>query len=176
MKESRVFNVLRVLGFAAWTSTFAFPVTAGEVSEVSAVPAPELKLVDLGGASPQLGDYRGRVVLINFWASWCTPCLKEMPSLQRLAKSLESKPFALLTINMGESPAAASRALKLMKAELPVLLDRNGDVYRQWGAKLLPTSFVLDKQGEIRYRILGDMEWDADAEVEEILQALLRED
>ena len=176
MRTSNLSSVLRVLGFAAWLTAAACPVMAGEVFGVDAVPGPDWQLADLDGATVQLDDYRGRVVLINFWASWCTPCLTEMPSLQRFSESMEGKPFALLTINMGESRAAAARAVRQRKVEFPVLLDRKGDVFRQWGAKMLPTSFILDREGRIRYRILGDMEWDNDREVDEILEVLLRED
>ena len=176
MRTASVLSVLWVLGLSVWFGPFTPSTSAGEVSAVNAVSAPDWQLSDLDGATVQLRDYRGRVVLINFWAGWCTPCLKEMPSLQRLSTSMEGKPFALLTINTGQSRGAATRSVRQTKVQLPVLLDRNGDVFRQWKGRMLPTSFILDREGRVRYRILGDMEWDNDREVEEILAALLRED
>lgn len=176
MRTSRAFSVLRVLGLAVWLGPFTPAASAGEVSEVKAVSAPDWQLADLDGEPVRLGDYRGRVVLMNFWAGWCTPCLKEMPSLQRLSASMEGKPFALLTINTGESRGAAARSVRQTQVQLPVALDRNGDVFRQWQGRMLPTSFILDREGRVRYRILGDMEWDNDREVGEILEALLHQD
>jgi len=155
-----------------WSS---IPLRAAEVSAVTAHPAPALELHDLAGATHRLEDYRGQVVLLNFWASWCTPCLREMPSLQRLAESLSEKPFSLLAINMGESQYKAARSARGMDYHLPVMMDPQGDVFQQWGGRMLPTSFLLDREGNVRYRILGDAEWDNDAEIAEILQALIAE-
>jgi len=171
-KRHRLVRLALGLCCLLWASA---PLRAAEVSAVPARPAPKLQLQDLEGAIHRLAEYRGRVVLLNFWASWCTPCLREMPSLQRLAESLTEKPFSLLAVNMAESQKRAAQSVRRLGYRLPVLLDPQGDVFHQWGGRMLPTSYILDRRGNIRYRILGDAEWDNDAEIAEILQALIAE-
>ena len=131
-------------------------------SYVSPVDAPPLRLEDVNGAWHDLADYRGEVVLVNFWASWCTPCLQEMPGMQRLADSLSDRPFQVLAVNVAERHYRFRRILDNMGIELRVLLDTDGDRFRSWRGKVLPTSFLLDSNGKIRYQVIGPMEWDSE--------------
>ena len=117
-------------------------------------------LTDLKGESHKLTDYRGKVVLINFWASWCLPCIKEMPSMKALADKLENSDFALLTLNASDSSRRIRETLKRLQLELTVLQDSKGKTTKAWQVKVLPTSFLLDRNGEVRYKIVGPMEWD----------------
>jgi thiol-disulfide isomerase/thioredoxin len=106
-----------VLSLRAW---------AGELEAVPGTPqAPTLALADPGGKFHALTDNRGRVVLVNFWASWCPPCLHEMPSLQRLAEATASWPFKVLAVNVGETPQRAEEALKRLGYKETLLLDRD---------------------------------------------------
>jgi len=125
-------------------------------------PPPTLSLSDTRGVRHQLADYRGKVVLVNFWASWCPPCIKEMPGLQRLQKKLGKQPFDILAVNVGEQKYRVWKFTKLIDFTLPVLLDTRSETFAAWDASVLPTSFLLDTEGRIRYRVQGDLEWDSE--------------
>jgi len=121
-------------------------------------------LPDLNGKTHTLADYKGKVVLINFWASWCTPCILEMPGMQRLANSLSDDNFELLTLNTTDSPRRIQATLKRLKLDLIVLRDQDSTTFRTWNGQVLPTSYLFDYNGQVRYRVVGPMEWD-DADV-----------
>jgi peroxiredoxin len=140
-------------------TTFA-PKTERQLRPYAGDPQPwPLTLPDLAGKQHQLADYRGRVVLINFWASWCPPCVKEMPSLQELQRRLRDRPFTLLAVNMAEAANLVREFLKTHDLDFTVLLDADGTALKQWKVMAFPTSFVLDKQGRIRYALFGSIEW-----------------
>ena len=122
----------------------------------------------------QLEDYRGKVILVNFWASWCPPCIKEMPGLQRLQAQLADRPFEILAVNVGEQRYKVWKFAKLVNFTLPVLLDTKSHTFNTWDASVLPTSFLLDTEGRIRYRVQADLEWDT-AEVIALIEELLAE-
>lgn len=126
-------------------------------------PLPDLGLPDLKGEMHQLADYRGKVVLVNFWASWCSPCIKEMPGLQRLQEKLAGQPFVILPVNVGEKKYRVWKFAKLINFTPQVLLDTHSQAFAEWNASVLPTSFLLDAEGRIRYRAQGDLEWDSEA-------------
>ena len=121
---------------------------------------PPLVLLDLAGKRHSLGDYRGRVVLVNFFGTWCPPCLQEMPSLLVLAAALEDQPFAVLAVDVGDSPARLRQVFGEQKAAFTILLDSKQTAARSWRALAFPTSFVLDPEGRIRYSAEGPVEWD----------------
>jgi thiol-disulfide isomerase/thioredoxin len=136
--------------------------------------AQDFSLADLKGNSHALADYRGKVVVVNFWASWCPPCVQEMPGLQRLQQRLADEPFVILAVNVGEKKYRVWKFVKLINFSLPVLLDTDKRVFGAHGAEVLPTSYLLDRQGRVRYRVQGDLEWDSDAVVS-VIQQLLSE-
>lgn len=117
-------------------------------------------LPDLKEKTHALSDYQGKVVLVNFWASWCTPCLLEMPGMQRLENTLSDKDFVILTLNTTDSVRRIQETLKRLKLSFTVLLDHDGKTFDQWQARVLPTSYLLDKNGRVHYRVDGPMEWD----------------
>ena len=122
-----------------------------------------LALKDLDGKPHTLADYKGRVVLINFWATWCPPCRAEMPSMQRLKIAMKDKPFTILAVDMGETEAEVRQFLKEMKApklDFTILMDKDGKSLKEWKVFVFPTSYVLDAQGKLRYSLLGSTEWD----------------
>lgn len=130
-----------------------------------------LALRDMDGKAHTLADYKGKVVLINFWATWCPPCRAEMPSMQRLKQRMAGKPFAILAVDMAESESQIRTFLKQMKTakiDFTILRDTNGKALKDWKVFVFPTSFVLDTNGQLRYSLLGSTEWDAPNTVQRI--------
>ncbi len=122
--------------------------------------ADEFTLPDLKDRVHALSSYKGKVVLVNFWASWCPPCIYEMPELTRLKKQLVDQPFEIIALNVGEKKYRVRKFVKLINFNLPVLLDTSQDTFNAWGIKTLPTSFLIDAEGDIRYRIRGNPDWE----------------
>ena len=148
---------------------------AGELSEITNLSSPrELNLPDLFGQQRSLDEFSSKVLLVNFWASWCTPCLEEMPGIQRLAGILRDKPFAVIGVNVGETQRRVQVTAKRLDIEFTVLLDRDSTVFKDWGASVLPTSYILDRDGRVRYLGLGPLEWDR-GDIVKLLQELLTE-
>lgn len=149
-------------------------VQAAAFEERSAVPAPELRAHNLPGASKTLADYRGKVVLLNFWASWCPPCQREMPSMERLRLKMAGRPLAVVAIDSAETREEVDAFLAKMKVGFPILLDPDGSNTKRWKVFALPTSFLLDASGRIRYVLTGPTEWD-EGEALAKIEALLAE-
>lgn len=152
---------------------FASAGQAAEFVRVDSAKPPPLVLKDLQGNSHQLGEYRGKVVLVNFWATWCPPCREEMPSMQRLKVKMTGRPFAMLGVNSGEPIGDIEEFLKGVKVNFPILLDADSAVTRRWKVYGLPTSFLVDRQGRVRYSLTGTTEWDEDealTRIEELLK------
>jgi thiol-disulfide isomerase/thioredoxin len=137
-------------------------------------PAPELKAQDLAGASKTLADYRGKVVLLNFWASWCPPCLREIPSMERLRIKMAGRPLAIVALDSAEAQEDVNAFLSRMTLGFPVLLDPDGSNTRRWKVFALPTTFLLDAEGRVRYVLTGPTEWDED-EALAVIESLLAE-
>ena len=120
---------------------------------------PPLALEDIEGRPHRLESYRGKVVLVNFWATWCEPCRDEMPSIERLRRSMDGRPFAVLAVNLAE-PASRIRAfLEKTPVGFTVLLDRDTAVAKAWKARILPATYIVGPDGKIRYAHLGELDW-----------------
>ena len=122
---------------------------------------PPLVLRDLEGRRFDLAELRGRVVVVNFWATWCVPCRDELPSLQRLREKMAGKPVEVLTVNYGEMPERVRPFLEKEGLALRVLLDRQKDAGREWRVGGLPMTFVVDATGHARYSAFGELDWSA---------------
>ncbi len=133
---------------------------------------PPLALSDLAGRSHALADYRGKVVLVNFWATWCEPCREEMPSMQRLTAHLSGRPFAILAVNYGESPARVDEFVKRSALDLPILLDPGQAAARAWRVRTLPASFLVGADGQVRYSVIGELDWVSTGAVDTIRRLL----
>ncbi|MGB5562732.1 MAG: TlpA disulfide reductase family protein, partial [Sedimenticolaceae bacterium] len=109
-----------------------------------------------------------------FWASWCSPCIREMPGIQRLAATMADLHFAVVSVNVGEGERRVQAAAGRLRIEFPVLLDKDSTAFKDWGADVLPTAYVLDRSGRIRYIARGPMEWDR-VDIVETLKQLAAE-
>ena len=156
-------------------SALSLPAFAGDLVRIPNAPlAPALEAADLAGQRQALSQYRGSVVLVNFWASWCPPCLREMPSLGRLAESLAGRPFKVLAVNVGETPRRAEEAMRRIGYRGTLLLDPDQEIFDAWKARVLPISFLVACDGRLRYQALGPLEWDAPT-VMDAVESLVRE-
>lgn len=121
-------------------------------------PAPTLRLMDIDEKVVDLAQYKERVVLINFWATWCPPCRKEFPSLGRVRKLFKPNQFEVLAVNVGEDPDSVFSFTGI--TEFPVLFDRDAKAMTAWSVRGLPTTFLVDRQGRLAYRATGGREFD----------------
>ncbi len=156
---------------------FLLPVVAGAavLSEVEGRPnAPAINLLRLSGERFSLEENRGKVVLVNFWATWCPPCLKELPSMQDLWKKYRNRDFVMVGVNVGEDDEEVFRFTGSFDTELdfPLLLDQDLKVVKTWPVFGLPTTFVIDKRGRIVYRAKGERDW-MDSEIQTTLERLM---
>jgi len=136
---------------------------------------PALILKNLNGREINLAQFKHHVVLVNFWASWCPPCVDEMPSLQRLSKQMPENLFVILGVNIAEDRQTILKFLdEKVSVEFPILLDSDGTYMRQWNVMAFPTSFVIDKHGKIRFALFGSIDWDS-PEIIKTIQPLLIE-
>ncbi len=150
-----------VLGLALWLH--------GRTPQV----APDFAVPDLDGQAVRLSAYRGQVVLVNLWATWCPPCREEIPSMQRLHERLKDKGFVLLAVSEDEGGADGVKAfVKQMKVTFPVLLDPDGDVGRKYEIWGFPESFLLDRDGRVVERVIGPRDWSTPEQIARI-EALL---
>ena len=125
--------------------------------DTKAVPA--LSATDLQGKAWRLADLRGKAVLINFWASWCAPCQAEMPSLQALQRAQAPDSLVVLAVNFKEAGPVAQRFVQRTGLDLPVLLDPQGAIARQWQVKVFPTTVLVAADGRVRALVRGELDW-----------------
>lgn len=135
-------------------------------------PTPALQATDLKGQVWRLADLRGKAVLINFWASWCEPCRAEMPSLQDLAQRHGPDRLLVLAVNFKEPAITARRYVERADLQLPVLLDPDGTLARQWGVKVFPSTILIAADGRVRGVVRGELDWSGPA-VAQLLAPLL---
>jgi peroxiredoxin len=133
--------------------------------------APEISLSDLDGKTVTLAEFRGKVVIVNFWATWCPPCRKEMPSMQRAWQQLQANDVMLLAVHVGGNTDQIWEFASEFSLAFPILIDGSSRVSRSWPMRGLPTTFVIDPQGRIAYMALGGREWD-DPELLQTIYAL----
>ncbi|MDZ4254893.1 MAG: TlpA disulfide reductase family protein [Sulfuritalea sp.] len=135
-------------------------------------PAPTLALPDMDDKIIDLARYRGKLVLVNFWATWCPPCRKEFPSLGRVRKLFKPTEFEVIAVNVGEDPETVFSFAGA--PDFPVLFDRDSQAMARWSIKGLPTTLVVDRQGRLALRAVGGREFDDPAIVEQ-LKNLIRQ-
>ena len=131
--------------------------TMGSRPPVVGTPAEDFQLIDLNGKTQSLNDYRGKIVLLNFWATWCKPCTTEMPAMQVIYDKLADKGFVVLAINELEDDAKVREHIVQYGHTFPVLMDRDNKVANQFGVYGLPVSFFIDERGVVREYIKGGL-------------------
>ena len=167
-----------LLGVATFT-LFALlpgaPALAALDKPLQAIPslpaAPPLALPDEEGKKTwRLSELRGKVVLVNFWATWCPPCRKELPSMERLWRQFKDQGLVVLGVNVAEDGNAVFAFSNGLETPLtfPLLLDEDGSVTQSWPVQGLPTTYLLDKQGRIAFGAIGGREFDSPAIVEQV--------
>jgi thiol-disulfide isomerase/thioredoxin len=122
---------------------------------------PAIDLRDMSGNRLQRTNFAGKVSLVNFWATWCPPCIEEIPSLNRLKRQMQGHPFELISINYAQDKATVLDFMQKIEVDFPVLLDVNGEHAKSWKVISYPSTFVLDMQGSIRYGVNAAIEWDS---------------
>ena len=120
---------------------------------------PSIEYSDLSGKAWDLNQLKGKVVILNFWATWCAPCLEELPSLQTFQDFSTSNDLLILTINVKETPSKIQQFISRNGYTFPVIADRQGDISKKWGVKLFPTSVVISAQGKPTWIVEGPVDW-----------------
>ena len=121
--------------------------------------AEEITLVSINGNTFKLSEYRGSVVLVSFWATWCPECIWEMPSLQVLSNTFPRDRFTILAVNVGDKRKAVQAFVDQHAIKFPILLDQELEIYKKWPVLGVPTSFLIDQKGRIVYKVIGAIDW-----------------
>lgn len=164
----RVIKALAILAYLVAGSGYSAPPLTAVPGEE---PAPLFTLPDTNGRLHRLADYRGRPVIINFWATWCPPCREEIPSMNRAWKILEQEDIVMLAVNVGEDEDTIFIFNADYPADFPILMDRTGRIIEQWPVMGLPTTYVVAPDGTLAYRAIGSREWD-DRELLDMIRGL----
>lgn len=131
----------------------------GVIKMVQALPV-EIRLKNLNGQPVSLSDFRGKIVFLNFWTTWCYACRIEMPDMEKLHQKFKNKDFAMVSINLQESASQVKQFFKDFKLTFTALLDSDGEVGAHFMITSIPTTFILDKEGIIIGKVMGPREWD----------------
>jgi thiol-disulfide isomerase/thioredoxin len=165
--------MLAAIGFAGlgFLQVDLFAKTANQelerlFSDLGVLPIPpdtdplEIKLEDPTGRPISIAEFRGKIVFINFWTTWCLACVIEMPSMEKLHQKFKDKDFVMVAINLQESASRVKQFYKEYKLTFTTLLDTTGDVGAGLGIRSIPTTYILDKNGRIIGKALGPREWE----------------
>jgi len=133
------------------------------IAKVAQVTEPvEIALKDLDGNMVRLSDFRGKVVFLNFWATWCEPCRIEMPSMERLHRKLKDRGLVMLAVNLEEPVSVVRAFFEEYKLSFTALLDTKGEVGAMFGIRALPTTFIVYKDGRVIGAAMGARGWDSE--------------
>jgi len=141
----------------------AFYYQQQQIAGRAGFPAPDFALTDLNGRPYRLADFRGKVVFLNVWATWCPPCRMEMPSMERLYRRMKGRDFVMLAVSEDEGGASAVRPfIDQLGVTFPVLIDPDGIVPPRYGVTGYPETFVIDREGRVIEHTLGPEDWESE--------------
>jgi len=173
MKTLAIFGLLLPILLTISGNTLAADTTATLPKGIYVLPgdaAPDFTLENIDGEPFSLADARGRWLFLHFWASWCGPCRKEMPAIERLQASLGAQGPLVILINTAEDEETVFEFLAAVATDLDSLLDTEGAVTDQWQPRGLPATWLIDPKGRVRYQTLGGLHWDEPTYVEFLRQ------
>jgi len=122
--------------------------------------ASDFTLPLLNGENASLSSYRGKIVILNFWATWCPPCRAEMPSMETLYQRFKNQGLEILAVDLGEPARTVQQFIQNNRYTFPVMLDTNSRIGNLYGIQSIPTSFIIDREGKIIGRLVGAIHWD----------------
>lgn len=140
------------------------------------VEAKNFELLNMDEEKVKLSDFRGKVILLNFWATWCPPCIREIPSMERLHQQVDAEDFKVIAINQMEDADQVFAFTGQLEVDptFEILFDTTSEVSQDYIVRGLPTTYLIDKNGKVRYRAVGGREFDH-PEVKKIIQELIAE-
>ena len=162
-KSGLIFLLVMLLPLSGLTAEQALPAANYKLKRLSnPVSAPDFLLMDMDGQQHSLKQYRGKVVIINFWATWCPPCIREMPSLQKLYEEFKSKSLVVLAINQWEDEDRVFEYMGRLKPAptFPILFDSDSKLSGLYKVQGLPSTYIINQQGKIVYRAKGGRDFD----------------
>lgn len=147
-------------GLAVGSGVLAPPLASSAPTPKVGEMAPDFEVTDFAGKKIKLADLRGQAVFLNFWATWCPPCVEEMQSISNLAKSYQGKGLRVVAVAVDASPAATVQQwVEKRKLGMEVLLDPNATIARRFGTFKFPETYLLDRNGKIQAKFVGPHEW-----------------
>ena len=168
-----VFLMVAMVGIGNAAAPDILPVAERNVVRLGE-PAPNFQLRDLNGRLVTLSDLRGKVVLLNFWATWCGPCRVEMPAMEQLYRMFQRKDFEILAVSTDAQGVAITRPFQQENhLTFPILHDADYRVGLTYGARSLPMTFMIDRQGVVRHQVFGARDWGA-PEAQQLVQMLIK--
>ncbi len=169
MKEKKIYYRTAILVFLTITGLLVLLLLNRNRSYYKSVkqvpievelPAPDFTFPGINGKMVSLSDYRGKVVLVNIWATWCTPCVDEMPSMEKLYQKLKGEDFEILAVSIDFSGLkVVAPFMKKHKLTFPALIDSTGTIRIAYGTTGIPESFIIDKDGILVKKIIGPLDW-----------------
>ncbi len=128
------------------------------------IPKEQIKMKDaeimnINNKFSKLSDYKGKIIMLNLWATWCPPCRAEMPSMQKLYNDFKNKDFIILAVSLGEDLNTVSKFLKNNRFTFPIFIDNKNEVARTYSTGSIPTTYIIDKEGNIIARFVGGIDW-----------------
>jgi peroxiredoxin len=162
MRNLVLIVVIALVGASVYlvSSSSSRPSSEWVKSVVAGDIAPDFQLEDTTGNKVSLSDFRGKIVLVNFWATWCPPCIEEMPSMERLNEVMAGDDFVMLAVNTEENGRSSVTAfLEKTPYTFPILYDDKGVVQKRYGVFKFPESFIIRKDGTVAEKIIGPLNW-----------------
>ena len=174
LKQFKLLLIALLIFCSVFTAEgFAQPPSPFAVDKLSGQRAPDFTLKDINGNPVSMSSFKGKVVLLNFWATWCPPCRAEIPSMNKLYQKLKNRGFVILAVSTDRAVVDVKDFLKTMPVNFPVVVDYNLTVSRSlYKVFMLPTTFLIDRKGVIVEKYFGDQDW-TEPEIIKEIEALL---